>query len=39
MKQMLNEYDFNYAFKHPELLNHKHVVALFKQRLNGCFIN
>ena len=39
MKQMLNEYDFNYAFKHRELLNHKHVVALFKQRLNDCFIN
>jgi len=36
---MLNEYGFNYAFKqHPELLNHKHFVALFKQRLNDCCI-
>ena len=36
---MLNEYGFNYAFKqHPELLNHNHFVALFKRRLNDCFI-
>ena len=30
IKQMLNEYGFNYASNHPELLNHKQVVALFK---------
>ena len=39
IKQMLNVYCFNYAFKqHPELLNHKHFDALFKHRLNNCFI-
>jgi len=38
IKQMLNEYGFNYAFKHTESLNHKHVVESFKQRLNDCFI-
>ena len=29
---------FNYTFKLPEFLNHKHFVALFKQRLKDCFI-
>ena len=37
VKQTLNEYGFN-AIKHQELLNHKQVVVLFKQRLNECFI-
>ena len=26
IKQMLNVYGFKYAFKHPELLNHKHLL-------------
>jgi len=35
VKQTLNEYGFN-AITHQELLNHKQVVVLFKQRLNDC---
>jgi len=26
IKQMLNVYGFKYAFKHPELRNHKHLL-------------
>ena len=38
IKQVLNEYGFNYVWLQPETVNHKHFIELFKQRISDCYV-
>ena len=39
IRQVLNEYGFNYVWLQPETVNHKHFIELFKQRISDCYVH